>query len=102
METQDFIKNFAGICINEINQDYIYTSLEFDPSFFRDRKSLVQKQLFSMDIKSAGSYTVSLHQVDKMFFQSSKKNYEYTYVRIGVLDLKRASEEVKMIACTFE
>lgn len=102
METQDFIKNFAGICISEIQEEYMYSSLEFDPSIFRDRKSLIQKHSFGLDIKSAGSYTVSLHQVDKLFFQTSKKQYEYKYVRLGVLDLMRSSEEVRLIACTFE
>ena len=61
METQDFIKNFAGICINQIKEEYLYTSLEFEPSILRDRKSLIQKQMFSLEIKSAGDYTVTLH-----------------------------------------
>ena len=103
METTDFIKNFAGFSVCEVELDNVYTSLEFDPQpMIRNRKSTVQKHFISLDIKETGDYTFSVHQVDKMFYFDSKKPYDYKYIRVSIVDMKRGTEEVDLIDCKFE
>lgn len=103
METTDFIKNFAGFSVCKVETDYVYTNLEFEPQpMLRDRKSPIQKNWLNVDIKEAGNYTLTVHQTDKMFFYGSKLDYHYKSVRMTILDLKRGSEEVKLIDCKFE
>jgi hypothetical protein len=42
METSDFIKNFAGFSVCEVETDNCYTSLEYKPQpMLRNRKSSI-------------------------------------------------------------